>query len=69
MSGSDRGIFDEVEIMVEEEVQMIESSCTEDVANEPPSAWLYDPLDAQLEEVRLRSLLSAVESVESGEHY
>ena len=53
--------------MVEEEVEMIESSCTEDVAKEPPSAWLYDPLDAQLEEVRLRSLLGAVESVENGE--
>ena len=54
----------ELEIEVEADLVMVESSRSEEVLAQPESEWLFDPLDAQREEVGLRSLLGAVEALE-----
>jgi hypothetical protein len=54
----------ELEAEVEAELAMAESSHPEEVADLPVSQWLFDPADAQRDEVALRSLLSAVETSE-----
>jgi hypothetical protein len=68
MTTSDSDGLCELEVIVEEEFVMIESSDTDEVLTEPHSEWLYDPIDAQREEVELRSLLGAIETVEQGTH-
>jgi hypothetical protein len=56
----------ELEVIVKEELVIVESSDVDEVLAEPQSEWLYDPTDAQREEVELRGLLGAIESVEHG---
>jgi len=64
MSTSDDG-FD-LELEVETELRMAESSRAEEVVGLPVSEWLFDPADEQQYEVGLRSLLGAVEAVQGG---
>lgn len=54
----------ELEIEVEAEVIQVESSCPEDAAGLPVTDWLFDPVDAEREEIGLRGLLAAVEVLE-----
>jgi hypothetical protein len=63
-SGSDE--LRELEVTVREELVTVESSDIDEVLAEPQSEWRYDPIDAQREEVELRGLLSAIETVEQG---
>jgi hypothetical protein len=56
-----------LEIDVAAELDIAESSHSEDVARTPVTEWLFDPTDAEGYEVNLRGLLGAVEAVEEGE--
>ncbi|NBH02269.1 hypothetical protein [Amycolatopsis sp. SID8362] len=56
-----------LEIEVEAELDIAESSHFEDAARTPVSEWQFDPTDAERYEVNLRGLLGAVEAVEDGE--
>jgi hypothetical protein len=53
-----------LEAEVEEEIAMVEASHPETEAELPVTEWLFDPTDAEREEVGLRSLLDAVETME-----
>jgi hypothetical protein len=53
-----------LESVVEAELTMAESSHPAAAADLPVTEWLFDPADAQREEVELRSLLGAVEALE-----
>lgn len=53
----------ELERNVQAELAQAEDAVSE--ADMPVDEWLFDPADAQLEEVRLRSLLGAVTSMEA----
>jgi hypothetical protein len=65
-SGED-GLLYELEIEVEEEVTLVESSRAEELMNLPVTDWQFDPTDVEREEVGLRGLLGAVEALE-GDH-
>ncbi|WP_410674102.1 hypothetical protein [Amycolatopsis sp. cmx-4-68] len=68
MSTPDNGQFlHGLEIEVEAELDIAESSHPEDAARTPVTEWLFDPTDAGRYEVNLRGLLGAVEAVEEGE--
>ncbi|MER7280988.1 hypothetical protein ABT369_41795 [Dactylosporangium sp. NPDC000244] len=54
-----------LESMVKAELAMVESSHPAEAADRPISEWMFDPADAQREEAGLRSLLGAVEALES----
>jgi hypothetical protein len=54
----------ELEIEVEAELNLAESSRPEEVIGLPSSEWLFDPTDVQREEAGLRSLLGAIEEME-----
>ncbi|MFF4127032.1 hypothetical protein ACFYYP_26205 [Microbispora rosea] len=54
----------ELEIEVEAEVIQVESSRPEDAAGLQVTDWLFDPADAEREEIGLRGLLAAVEVLE-----
>ncbi|WP_433465314.1 hypothetical protein [Spirillospora sp. CA-128828] len=54
----------EMEIEVEAEITMVESSRAEEATDRPVSEWLFDPVDAERDEVGLRNLLGAVEALE-----
>lgn len=56
----------ELEIEVEAEVTLVEASRPEEAAGLPVTEWLFDPTDAEREEVGLRGLLDAVEVLEDG---
>ncbi|MFF4622173.1 hypothetical protein [Nonomuraea jabiensis] len=56
----------ELQVEVEAEVTLVESSHPEEVAELPVSEWLFDPADAEREEIGLRGLLDAVEALEDG---
>lgn len=64
MSGMTGGEDFELEIEIEAELSMAESSHAEEVAERPPSEWLFDPVDVEREEIELRGLLDAVRTVE-----
>jgi hypothetical protein len=66
MTTSDSDGLRELEVIIREELVIVESSDTDEVLTEPQSEWLYDPIDAQREEVELRGLLGAIETVERG---
>jgi hypothetical protein len=57
-----------LEIEVREEILLAETSHPETEAELPVTEWLFDPTDAEREEVGLRSLLDAVEVAEALEH-
>jgi hypothetical protein len=56
----------ELETEVEAELAMAESSHPDEAMSQPVTEWLFDPADAQRDEVGLRSLLGAVEALEDG---
>ena len=56
-----------LEVEVEAELTIAESSHPEETADAPLSEWRYDPADAERYEVGLRGLLGAVEAVEAAE--
>lgn len=53
-----------LEIEIEAEVTIVESSHPLDFADTPVTEWLSDPTDDERYEVDLRGLLDAVEAVE-----
>jgi hypothetical protein len=56
----------ELELEVEADLFMVESSRSAEVLAQPASEWLFDPTDAEREEVGLRNLLGAVEALDVG---
>ncbi|GAA4586112.1 hypothetical protein GCM10023194_31290 [Planotetraspora phitsanulokensis] len=66
-ANGDNGFLYELEIEVEEEVTLVETSRSEEAAELPVTEWLFDPADADREEMGLRGLLGAVEALE-GDH-
>jgi hypothetical protein len=54
----------ELEVEVEAELAMAESSDPEEAMRLPVTEWLFDPADVQRDEVGLRGLLGAVEALE-----
>ncbi|MFE9694275.1 hypothetical protein [Micromonospora sp. NPDC005806] len=59
----------ELEAEVEAELAMAESSHPEEAIKLPVTEWLFDPADAQRDEVGLRSLLGAVEALEGAPRF
>lgn len=53
-----------LEVEIEAELTIAESSHPEDVFDAPATEWLYDPTDAERYEVGLHGLLDAVEAVQ-----
>lgn len=53
-----------LEVAIEAELAVAESSHLENVFDTPVTEWLYDPTDAERYEVGLHGLLDAVEAVE-----
>ncbi|MCA2219713.1 hypothetical protein [Nonomuraea aurantiaca] len=62
-SGDDSFLY-ELQVEVEEEVALVETSRPEEAAELPVTEWLFDPTDAEREEIGLRGLLDAVETLE-----
>ncbi|GGQ25528.1 hypothetical protein BKA00_002455 [Actinomadura coerulea] len=54
------------EAEVEAELELAEASDPVLAAAQPVSGWLFDPAEAEAEEIRLRNLLGAAEELESG---
>ncbi|MFA1545905.1 hypothetical protein [Actinomadura chokoriensis] len=66
-SDGDRGFEVELEVEIEAELTLVESSRAAQEAAGPPAAeWLFDPTDAERDEVGLRNLLGAAEALEGG---
>lgn len=57
----------ELEVEIEAELALVESSRADEAAGEPAAEWLFDPTDAERDEVGLRNILGAAEALE-GEH-
>jgi len=53
-----------LEIEVEAEISLVQSSNAEESLDLSPAEWLFDPTDVEREEVGLRNLLGAVEALE-----
>jgi hypothetical protein len=60
----DNGSLYELQIEVEAEITLAESSHPEEAADLPITDWLFDPTDVEREEIGLRGLLDAVEALE-----
>ncbi|MGW3771948.1 class I SAM-dependent methyltransferase [Actinomadura verrucosospora] len=56
----------EFEAEVEAELELAKASDPARAAAQPVSEWLFDPAEAEAEEVELRNLLGAAEELESG---
>ncbi|SDM16691.1 hypothetical protein [Nonomuraea jiangxiensis] len=54
----------ELHVEVEAEVTLAAASHPEQAADLPVSEWLFDPMEAESEEIGLRGLLDAVEVLE-----
>ncbi|GAA4227624.1 hypothetical protein GCM10022254_15760 [Actinomadura meridiana] len=54
----------ELEAEIEAEIDLVVSSEPERATETPASEWLFDPVEAEQEEVELRGLLGAVEELE-----
>ncbi|RZU75104.1 hypothetical protein EV384_3628 [Micromonospora kangleipakensis] len=59
----DNDSLHELEAEVKAELAMAESSHPEEAIKLPVTEWLFDPADAQRDDVGLRSLLGAVETL------
>jgi hypothetical protein len=66
-STGDGEFLRELEVEVEEELDLAESTRPEEITA-PSSEWPFDPVDVQREEIGLRSLLDAIEAVEGDDH-
>jgi hypothetical protein len=62
MSGNDS--LHELEDEVRQELALAESSHPEQAASRPMAQWIFDPADAQRDEVGLEVLLGAVEALD-----
>jgi hypothetical protein len=60
----DGDFLHDLEIEVEAELHLAESSRPEEVIELPVDEWPFDPTDVQREEIDLRSLLGAVKAIE-----
>jgi hypothetical protein len=65
MSTDEGKFLSELEVEVESEIAIVQSSQPEEF--ESPDDWLYDPTDREREEVGLRNMLGAVEALESNQ--
>ena len=54
----------EFQVEVEEELDIVRASHPQEALDGSPAEWLFDPTDIEREEVGLRSVLAAVESLE-----
>lgn len=63
-SSGDGTFLQRLELDVRAELAEAESSQPVDAIGVPPDRWLFDPADAQREDVGLRSLLGAVQALE-----
>ncbi|GAA4906807.1 hypothetical protein HD597_002992 [Nonomuraea thailandensis] len=66
MSTGEDDFLHELEVEVEAELSLVEASRPEEVAGLPVSEWLFDPAEAEREEIGLRGLRDAVEVLEDG---
>jgi len=57
-------LLHDLELEVEAEIELVESSQPTDASAEPASQWQFDPTDIEREEVGLRSLLGAVAALD-----
>jgi hypothetical protein len=57
-------LLHDLELAVEAEIDLVESSQPRDVSAEPPSLWQFDPIDIERQRAGLRSLLGAVGALE-----
>jgi hypothetical protein len=64
MPTGDHEYLRELETEVESELAMAESSHPEESMSLPINEWLFDPVDAQQEEIGLLGLRDAVETLE-----
>ncbi|SEH03965.1 hypothetical protein SAMN05444920_15010 [Nonomuraea solani] len=62
-NGDDEVLY-ELKAEVEIELTMVEASRPEDELEMPVTDWLFDPTDAEREEIGLRGLRDAVEVLE-----
>jgi hypothetical protein len=62
----DDAVLHRLERNVQAELTEVETGRTEDALAAPIDEWIFDPADAQREEVGLRNLLGAVEALEGG---
>ncbi|GAA4630895.1 hypothetical protein GCM10023196_058100 [Actinoallomurus vinaceus] len=58
------GFLYELEIEVEEELTITESSRPEEAADLPVTEWLFDPADAERDQAGLHGLLGAIQAME-----
>lgn len=63
-TGDNEAALHELETEVKAELAMAESSHPSEAAGLPVTEWMFDPTDVEREEVGLRSLLDAVETLE-----
>ncbi|WP_141585764.1 hypothetical protein [Actinomadura sp. WMMA1423] len=61
----DNEFFVEFETEVRAELDLVESSEAERAAGQPVTEWLFDPGDAEREQVELRNLLGAAEELQA----
>ncbi|MBE3013490.1 hypothetical protein IL992_30570 [Microbispora sp. NEAU-D428] len=64
-SGDD-DVLHELEVEVEAEVTLVESSHPEEAVGLSVADWLADPADVEREEIGLRGLLDAIEVLRDG---
>ena len=65
MRDEERRFVSELEIEVQAELDMEHASRAEEEIGQDPAQWLYDPIDAQRDEVGLRNILGAVDAMEA----
>ena len=65
MTTDESHFLHELEAEVQTELRMAGSSHPEEALALPQDEWLFDPTDVEREEIGLRSLLSAVEALDS----
>ncbi|MEU8308543.1 hypothetical protein AB0C84_33780 [Actinomadura sp. NPDC048955] len=58
-------IGDEFEAEIEAELELAEASDPARAAARPASEWLFDPAEAEAEEIELRNLLGAAEELKA----
>lgn len=63
-SSDEDNVLYELKIEVEAEISLVEASRPEEAAELPVTDWLFDPTEAEREEVALRGLLDAVVALE-----
>jgi hypothetical protein len=64
MPPSEEQFLHNLEVEVETELVIAQSSHPEEELGGSPAEWLFDPADVEREEIGLRSVLGAVEALE-----